>query len=207
MSQSNILELMDTGYPVAIRFVQDAASSQTDMLFCELVQSARNGNKVTFSEQGCPVGAYVLGRDAPRPDDYYHRSGRYKNRASAAEAAISLPRLVKQYTAIQLFPLTESSDIYDIVLLFLSPNKAMQTIQAQSYHTGLPIEFRTGGIASICGDCTASAENNHQLCISLGCKGSRKHSKYGDDEVIVGIPKILVIPIQDGLDAIPEVLD
>ena len=205
MAQSNILELMDTGYPVAIRFVQDAASSQTDMLFCELVQSARKGDKVIFSEQGCPVGAYVLGRDAPRPDDYYHRSGRYKDRASAVEAAISLPRLVKQFSSIQLFPLTKSYDRYDILLLFLSPNKAMQIIQALSYHTGLPSEFRTGGTASICGDCTAAAENNHQLCISLGCKGSRKHSKYGNNEVIVGIPKKLVIPIQKGLDTIPGV--
>lgn len=207
MAKSNILELMDTGYPVAIRFVQDEASSQTDMLFCEMVQSVRNGEKITFSEQSCPVGAYVLGRDAARPDDYYYRSGRYKDKANAAEAARSLPRLVTQYTSIQLFPLTKSSFRYDVLLLFLSPNKAMQIIQALSYHTGQPIEFRTGGTASICGDCTAAAENNHQLCISLGCKGSRKHSRYGDNEVIVGIPKKRVIPIQEGLEAIPGVFD
>lgn len=207
MARSNILELMDTGYPVAIRFVQDAASSMTHKLFCELVQSARNGDNVNFSEQGCPVGAYVLGRDTPRPDDYYHRSGRYRDRASAVEAVNSLPRLMSQYTSIQLFPITKSSDKYDILLLFLSPYKAMLIIQALSYHTGLPSEFRTGGIASICGDCTAAAENYHQLCISLGCKGSRKHSRYGDDEVIVGVPKKLVIPIQEGLEAIPGVFD
>jgi len=207
MSQLNIQELMDTGYPVAIRFVQDAASSQTEMLFCELVQNARNGDNVTFSKQGCPVGAYVLGRDALRPDDYYHRSGRYKDRATAVEAVNSLPRLVKQYSSIQLFPLTKSSDKYDILLLFLSPNKAMQIIQALSYHNGLPSEFKSGGTASICGDCTAAAENSHQLCISLGCKGSRKHSRYGDDEVIVGIPKKLIIPIQEGLEVIPGVFD
>jgi uncharacterized protein (DUF169 family) len=207
MAQPNILELMETGYPVAIRLVKDAASSQTDMLFCELVQSARNGDKITFSEQGCPVGAYVLGQNAPRPDDYYYRSGRYKDRESAVEAARSLPRLVKSFSSIQLFPLTKSSDRYDILLLFLSPNKAMQIIQALSYHTGLPSEFRTGGTASICGDCTAAAENSHQLCISLGCKGSRKHSRYGDNEVIVGIPENLIIPILEGLASIPGIFD
>jgi uncharacterized protein (DUF169 family) len=207
MAQPNILELMETGYPVAIRLVKDAASSQNDMLFCELVQSARNGDKITFSEQGCPVGAYVLGQNAPRPDDYYYRSGRYKDRESAVEAARSLPRLVKSFSSIQLFPLTKSSDRYDILLLFLSPNKAMQIIQALSYHTGLPSEFRTGGTASICGDCTAAAENSHQLCISLGCKGSRKHSRYGDNEVIVGIPENLISPILEGLAGIPGIFD
>jgi uncharacterized protein (DUF169 family) len=207
MAQPNILELMETGYPVAIRFVQDAAAERTDMLFCELVQSARNGDYFTFSEQGCPVGAYVLGQNEPRPDDYYYRSGRYKDRASAVEAARSLPRLVKSFSSIQLFPLTKSSDRYDILLLFLSPNKAMQIIQALSYHTGLPSEFRTGGTASICGDCTAAAENSHQLCISLGCKGSRKHSRYGDNEVIVGIPENLIIPILEGLASIPGIFE
>jgi len=71
------------------------------------------------------------------------------------------------------------------------------------------VTFSSSGwsLEGSCGEWVAAAENYHQLCISLGCKGSRKHSRYGDDEVIVGIPKKLVIPIQEGLEAIPGVFD
>ncbi len=40
--------------------------------------------------------------------------------------------------------------------------------------------------------------------ISLGCKGSRKHSRYGDDEVVVGIPSELAQEIDIALGKIPE---
>lgn len=207
MSESAVSELMETGSPVAVRFIQDTAPAQPDKLFCELVQDARHGNSVTFSEQGCPVGAYVLGRNTILPDDYYHASGRYKDRAAAEEAARSLPRLIHDCHSIRLSPLKKSSGKYDVLLLFLAPIRAMKLIQALSYHTGLPISFRTGSTASVCGDCTAACENTQQLCISFGCKGSRKHSRYGDNEVVVGIPRILVAPIQEGLAAIPGIFD
>jgi len=43
--------------------------------------------------------------------------------------------------------------------------------------------------------------------ISPGCKGSRKHSKYGDDEVVVGIPFQLAKEIDEALGKIPETYD
>ncbi len=50
-----------------------------------------------------------------------------------------------------------------------------------------PVEIRTGGIASVCSDCTAYPMQGKPR-ISLGCKGSRKHTGYADEEVVVGMP-------------------
>ena len=198
---------MDRGYPVGVKFLPDSTAPQTDRLFCELIQQARKGETVTFSEQGCPVGAYVLGKDAPLPDNYYFSSGRYSNKEAAARAAGALPRLEEQYTSIQLFPVTENTHDFDVMLLFLTPEKATQLVQAFSYNDGRPLTFTTGGTASVCGDCTAAPANTGRLCVSLGCKGSRKHSKYGEDEMIVAIPSNLISDIREGLLAIPGIFD
>ena len=43
--------------------------------------------------------------------------------------------------------------------------------------------------------------------ITLGCKGSRKHSKYRDDEVVVGIPFQLAKDVDEALEKIPVTYD
>lgn len=207
MAIKDIIDLMDYGSPVGVSFTKNADSLKSDRLFCELVQEARLGETIAFSEQSCPAGGYVLGMEVPRPDDYYFRSGRYKTRAAAVMASKSLPRLTGRYDCITLFPLKDDFKEFDVMLLFLTPIKAMRIIQACAYHDGLPVEFRSGGTASVCGDCTAGPLNTRRLCMSLGCKGSRKHSKYGDNEIIVGIPYDLVFVIQKGLATIPEIFD
>ena len=44
------------------------------------------------------------------------------------------------------------------------------------------------------------------LVLSFGCKGSRKHSEYGDDEVPLGIGFEFVEMIEKGLGKIPNTL-
>jgi len=79
----------------------------------------------------------------------------------------------------------------------------MRIIQAYAYLEGKPVEIKTGGVASVCSDCTAYPLQE-KLGFSLGCKGSRKHSLYGDDEVIVGIPYKIAKDIEEVLKKIPE---
>ncbi|MDF1557297.1 MAG: DUF169 domain-containing protein [ANME-2 cluster archaeon] len=203
----NFIELMDNGFPVGIKFSQKPENYTNKLRFCELVQKAREGESITFSQQACPVGSYVLGRDAPSPDEYYLNSGRYKNKEAAILAAEALTRLDEQYSSIQLFPVTDETNVFKIMLLFLTPQKAMRLIQALSYHDGRSLHFSSSGTASVCGECIAGPAITSNLCISMGCKGSRKHSKYGDDEVIVGIPQNLINDIQEGLKAIPGTFD
>lgn len=198
---------MDSGYPVGIKFTQTGQASETDRLFCELVQQARHGENISFSAQGCPVGAYVLGRDAPRPDEYYFASGRYINKAAAARAAGSLPHLDTRYHFVELFPVKQDHIEFDVLLLFLNPARAMRLVQAMTYHNGQPLVFSNSGTASVCGECTVTPFNTNRLCLSIGCKGSRKHSRYTEDEMVIGIPCILVNDINVGLASIPGIFD
>lgn len=201
--------MMDMGCPVGVKFIANEPAPHDNRFFCELVQHARCGESIHFSEQGCPVGAYVLGSDMPRPDEYYFNSGRYLDRESAARAASSLPIFNGHNSSIQISPIIELRDPvdFDIILLFLSPAGGMRLIQALSFHDGSPLMFSTGGTASVCGDCTIAPFIAQQLCISLGCKGSRKHSRYSDFEMVAGIPRNLVEHIENGLAALPDIMD
>ncbi len=192
--------LMDRGKPVSVLFTEEKGNDST-LLYCELIQKARFGESFLIKNQGCRVGAYVLGETGISPEDYYYTSGRYADKNAAKNAAANLCRLAKRANSIKIAPY--SGGDFDILLLFLKPERAMRIVQAHAYLTGEPVEVKTGGIASICSDCTAYPMQG-KPGISLGCKGSRKHSRYGDDEVVVGIPFKLAQEIDIALGKIPE---
>ncbi len=191
---------MDKGRPVSLLFT-NGEGEQSAVMYCELVQRARFGESFAIKSQGCRVGAYVLGETEISPEDYYYTSKRYKDRKAAKHAVSNLDRLTKKGGSIRIAPY--SGGDFDMLLLFLKPERAMRIIQAHAYRMGSPVEFKGGGTASICSDCTAYPMRG-KLGISLGCKGSRKHSKYGDDEVVVAIPFQLADEIDDALGKIPE---
>ncbi|HEY9247121.1 MAG TPA: DUF169 domain-containing protein [Candidatus Methanoperedens sp.] len=198
----HIPELMDEGSPVSVLFREEAGDCSS-LLFCEMIQRARYGDSFIIEKQGCSVGAYVLGEIETAPLDYYHSSGRYMDREAAGRAAASLCRLSRRPTSIKIAPY--SGDDFDVLVLFLKPDKAMRLVQAFTYQDGRFPELRTGGIASICSDCTAYPANG-RLGLSLGCKGSRKHSKYRDEELPVGIPFQFAERIESALGKIPAIM-
>jgi uncharacterized protein (DUF169 family) len=200
---SNIRALMDKGTPVSV-FFSDEEGEESPDLYCELIQRARYGESFIIKNQGCRVGAYVLGDTEITPLDYYYKSARYSNMDAARTATENLQRMKKKERSIKIAPL--KGEKFDIMLLFLRPEQAMRIVQAQAYICGKPFEIRTGGIASICSDCTAYPLMG-KIGISLGCKGSRKHSKYGDDEVVVGIPFKLAKELDEALGKIPGTND
>jgi uncharacterized protein (DUF169 family) len=196
---SNIQALMDKGTPVSVLFSDEEGEVSHD-LYCELIQKARFGDSFLIKNQVCRVGAYVLGDTEITPLDYYFESKRYSNMDAAKTATENLQRMKKKGQSIKIAPL--SGEKFDIMLLFLKPERAMRIVQAEAFITGKPFEMRTGGIASICSDCTVYPLQG-RIGISLGCKGSRKHSKYGDDEVVVGIPFKLAKELNEALGKIP----
>lgn len=191
----HICGLMDKGRPVGVLFTEEKGEDSS-LLYCELIQKARFGESFLIKNQGCKVGAYVLGETKTSPEEYYYSTKRYNNRNAAKNAVANLKRLAKKGCSIKISPY--SGGDFDVLLLFLKPERAMRIVQAHAYRSGKPAEFKTGGIASICSDCTAYPMLG-KLGLSLGCKGSRKHSKYGDDEVVVGIPVQLASDIDDAL--------
>ncbi|HEY9206594.1 MAG TPA: DUF169 domain-containing protein [Candidatus Methanoperedens sp.] len=195
-----IAQLMDRGSPVSVLFTEEEGESSSS-LYCELIQRARFGESFLIKNQGCKVGAYVLGETEIAPVDYYFKSGRYNNRNAASSAVSALHRLDQKAGSIKITPYSGGN--FDFLILFLKPERAMRLVQACTYRSGDPVEFTTGGIASICSDCTAYPVKG-KLAISTGCKGSRKHSKYPDEELPVGISFKLAEEIDAALGKIPQ---
>jgi uncharacterized protein (DUF169 family) len=176
---------------------------KSDFLFCELIQKARMGEKFRISGQSCSPGGYVLGLSEKNPAEYYLKSGRYRNKRAAEKATISLPRLKRKFCSITIEPLSVNKGSFDVLILFLKPERAMRVIQANAYSGGKRTVMDTLGAASICGDCTVLALE-HGMGLSFGCKGSRKHSGYKDFEVPLGIAFEKVKEIEEGLSKLPE---
>lgn len=172
-------------------------------LFCELVQKARMGEVFLISGQSCSPGDYVLGFSEKSPAAYYLSSGRYKDSQAAENAALSLPRLKKKFCFIRVEPLSLNKGNFDVLILFLEPEKAMRIVQASAYSEGKRTVLDTMGAASICGDCTVLAYRQG-MSLSFGCKGSRKHSGYEDSEVPLGLSFEKVAEIEDALSKLPE---
>jgi uncharacterized protein (DUF169 family) len=199
----HIPELMNKGKPVSVLFTEEEGND-SDLLYCELVQRARYGESFLVKSQGCSVGAFVLGDTETSPDAYYFSSKRYSSRNAAKTAASGLCRFAKRGRSIEITPY--SGGDFDVLLLFLKPERAMRLVQAYTYMNGKPAETKTGGIASVCSDCTAYPMKG-KLGISPGCKGSRKHSRYSDDELVIGIPFQLAGEIDAALGKIPETIE
>lgn len=178
-------------------------SEKSGFLFCELVQKARMGEKFRISGQSCSPGDYVLGLSERSPAEYYLKSGRYRNKQAAEKAALSLPRLKKRFCSIVIEPLSLNKGNFDVLVLFLKPERAMRVVQANAFSSGRRTVMDTMGAASICGDCTVLALEQG-MGLSFGCKGSRKHSGYKDFEVPLGISFEKVKEIEEGLSKLPE---
>ncbi len=195
--------LMEKGEPVCVTFSDDDAPEGCDLLYCELVMKARYGETFHISSQSCSVGEFILGNTNIVPDAYYFKSGRYIDPDAARNAAMTLPRRNRPYRSIRIEPLSRCRRPFDILILYLIPEKAMRVIQALAYNTGERVHISNIGAASICGDSTVLA-HERGLALSFGCKGSRKHSNYPDDELPLGIRADLVEKIEKGLEMIPD---
>lgn len=200
-----IESLVDDGEPVCITFGNESGQD-SDLLYCEMVQKARHGESFFIRKQRCSAGDYVLGFSENSPADYYLRSGRYAERAIAEKAASSLPRVEKNYSSIRIEPLSQNKGNYDILFLYLKPESVMRIVQSYAFHFGEGANISTIGAAAICGDCTALPLKNG-LGLSFGCKGSRKHSNYANEEVPCGIEQNIVEKIEIGLEKTPNTFD
>lgn len=193
---------MDEGEAVCITLSEEEGEI-SDLLYCELVHLARSGQSFLIADQRCRPGKFILGTSDNSPADYYLKSKRYKDKETALNAADSLPRIEKEYRSLKIEPLGQNREKFDVLLLYLKPESVMKVIQAYAYHSGKGITSRSIGAASICGDCTARPLKDG-IGISYGCKGSRKHSGYSNEEVPIGISFRLLETIEEGLKNIPD---
>src|SRR3989304_337789 len=108
-----IPELMVKGKPVGVLFTEEKGED-TALIYCELIQRARFGESFIIRNQGCSVGAFVLGDTEISPEEYYYTSKRYSSRGAAKKAVSNLHRLARR-GSIKITPY--SGDDFDVLIL------------------------------------------------------------------------------------------
>jgi len=75
-----------------------------------------------------------------------------------------------------------------VIILIINPKQALKISQAIINKNGGRISSDYSGIQSVCADAVVAVKERGVSNMTLGCNGSRKYAKIGDDEVIMGIP-------------------
>lgn len=85
-----------------------------------------------------------------------------------------------------------SSEEPDVIIAFAKPDKITQLILLYAtYFEEKPL-ITPYFFMSVCGNIVAQTYNTGKICISFGCPESRKFGGILEDEVIVGIPNLLL---------------
>jgi len=190
---------MDNGKPVSITLT-DEKGDDSEYLYCELIQKARFGESFIIKSQRCKIAEFVFRNTEKAPIDYYFDSKRYIDRNTAKKAVENLSRFDKKPKSIKISPY--HNGYFDVLILFIKPKNAMKLIQAYAYKNGKGFKIKSNGTASLCSETTAYPITSSSINLSMGCRGSRKHSKYSDNEVVVGLSYDVLPEIEKGLEII-----
>lgn len=204
----NILGLK--GSPVAFSLREEIPSGMergTNGRHCEMVSRSRlDGSEFYAAEDqhACKGGAGVIGlTDIPKNvenGEYYLKLGAFASMDASRTTMKKVPRLRKKYAASVYSPLGSAKFSSDLVIIIANAKQAMQIIQASIYNEGGRIHTSFAGKQSLCSDIVANTLNTNSIQVSLGCSGSRKFARIGDDEVIIGIPSHMLGSLVDSLE-------
>lgn len=204
----NILGLK--GSPVAFALREEIPSgieSGTNGRHCEMVARSRlDGSEFYATEDNhtCKGGAGVIGlADLPKNvenGEYYLKLGAFDSMDASRVTMEKVPILEKKYAASVYSPLGSAKFSPDLVIVIASARQAMQIIQASIYMKGGRINTGFAGKQSLCADIVAGTLKTNSIQVSLGCSGSRKFARIGDDEVIIGIPAHMLGELVDSLE-------
>jgi uncharacterized protein (DUF169 family) len=148
-------------FPLAIRLVQSAEEIPErakrpkrdfgiNMALCQAVAlSRRSGWVIAMGREDmiCPVGAITLGF-YPASTEFLDGSleipfwADQENRAKMAE---SIPRLERKYNYVVMAPLERTTFEPDVIVVYGDAAQMSRLIQAQTYRTGVPVEFGSLG--------------------------------------------------------------
>ena len=190
------------GSPVAVKLVKspdeipgEYKKISENKRHCEFVQDSRlNGLEgfATAEEHMCKGGAGVMGitsiPEAVATGKMYHKLGNYQTLEASKETVNAIPKLSEKYYASLYAPLESAKFEPDVIIFIINPKQALKISQAIINKNGGRISSDYSGIQSVCADAVVAVKERGVSNMTLGCNGSRKYAKIGDDEVIMGIP-------------------
>lgn len=198
------------GSPVAVALAKEippGIEKGLNSRHCEMVARSRLEGAEFYAAQDqhtCKGGAGVIGlMDLPKNvenGEYYFKLGAFASKDASRITMEKVPRLENQYAASVYSPLGSAKFPPDIVIVIANARQAMQVIQASIYLDGGRIHTDFAGKQSLCADIVANSMKTNSIQVSLGCSGSRKFARIGDDEVIIGVPANMLGKLVDSLD-------
>jgi uncharacterized protein (DUF169 family) len=182
-----------------------AKALTTKMPYCVMVKRAMLGNdiKAVLKDFGCLASARALG--IIEPDDFfssgrhYNRLGLYQNLVVSKDIRRNMTLCKHQAYGIMVKPLINFTTEPDIVLIVCTPFEAMRLIQGYTHQFGYYGNFKMAGNQAICSECTAYPFESGNINISMLCAGTRFMAGWKEEELAIGLPFHLFVPLVKGL--------
>lgn len=183
----------------------EAKALTTQMPYCVMVKRAMLGNdiKAVLKDFGCMASARALGIIAPdeffTSGRHYNRLGLYQNLTVSKNIRRNMTLCRHKAYGVMVKPLENFSTEPDTVLMVCTPFEAMRLIQGYTHQFGYYSNFKMAGNQAICSECTAYPFESGNINISMLCAGTRFMAGWKEEELAVGLPFHLFIPIVNGL--------
>lgn len=197
-------ELVGLEYPaVAVKLVKSKEEISKNLQelekpvrHCEMVQIARKSGKKFYAaveKHSCKGGAFAIGilKDVPEPlktGKLYYKLGNFKTEKGAIATVDAIPKVSEKQYASTYSPLDEATFTPDSIVVITTPKKGLRLAQALLYTKGGRFQSDFAGIQSLCADAVAAVKIRGTSNLTLGCNGSRKYAKIGDNELIFAFP-------------------
>ncbi|HII84677.1 MAG TPA: DUF169 domain-containing protein [Methanobacterium subterraneum] len=215
-SMKSILEL--GGYPVGVRFIEvdDDFPKDAEVLkkhrYCQALMKARKGSDVllTGEEISCPAAARAFGF-RPLPESLKSGKGLVgfgivsdlEVGTKMFEGMLILDE--NKIKGIHLFPLENSPEIPDIIIVEDDPEKLMWIALAYLHATGGErIESSTAILQATCVDSTIIPFIKNRVNLTYGCYGCRDATDLSEKEAIMGFPGSYLPLIMEHLKYLEE---
>ncbi len=172
--------------------------------FCVMARYAIDGNhfKADHTNVICRSAIETLGFEDVMPcmdsGERYYSLKLYESRAVAKAAAQAIPRIKQRIYGLELGPLEEMEDA-DVAVFMVNAYQLMRVVQGYGYKYGVPKNHHMAGLQGMCTDLVACPYDRNDINYSALCCGTRKMSRWGDDEMGVGIPINKFGPLVEGV--------
>jgi len=163
---------------------------------CTFVGLARQGEPVWAAGQEitCPLARFNLGLDPPNQEtidalaDTIVGWGEANDGETARRFIETLMPLSFGQRVFVYGPLSKMPFPPDLVLLILTPQRAMEHLLALTKESGEVSESRPGGLGALCGECTAVPLLTEKGAASPGCPGSRREAFLTEEQLFLSVP-------------------
>ncbi|HIE07476.1 MAG TPA: dephospho-CoA kinase [Desulfarculaceae bacterium] len=181
---------------------------QSKMTMCQMINMVRNfdwsigADLDDFISSAC---SSVLGLEE-LPET--HRDGTFRNivwvasKSDARKFEASIPRLpTGRYEALAMAPLVYKPFDPDIILIYANPAQMIILVNALQFADYEVFKFYCVGESS-CADAIVRCYQEGKPSLALPCYGERCYGHTQDDELVMALPRDLLVKALSGLEAL-----